>query len=70
MIEVYSIWTLLKFLNHEDETFIIFHRICKHLSNQKGFINGFYHGGEFENKNIQALILIIIILQVQKQLLS
>ena len=55
IIDDYSRWTWVKFLNHKDESFKVFRKFLKQVQNEKGMsivaIRS-NHGREFENENI------------------
>ena len=56
MVDDYTRWTWVMFLNHKDEAFKVFHIFCKRVQNEKGiYITSIRsdHGGEFENESFQ-----------------
>ena len=56
IVDDYSRWSWVMFLNHKDEFFYIFFKFCKHSQNEKGVcITSIRsdHEGEFENVKFQ-----------------
>ncbi|GAB2272695.1 hypothetical protein Dimus_038989 [Dionaea muscipula] len=56
IIDDFSRFTWVRFLAHKDETFIMFAKLVKRISNEKGFVVTSIrsdHGGEFENEHFK-----------------